>query len=215
MEKTVDRLILVIGAGASLFHLYIGWFGEPHAIFTRSIHLMLMGTLAFLIHPVIKTRPIATNIIDIILVAILVWSGIYLIVNFEDLAWRQGMPTQLEVWMGLLCLVVVIEMARRTMGWPLPILSVFFIIYGIYGPYFGYFSHRPYSLERISSQLFLTTEGVFGLPIGVSASFILLFILFGAFLNLSGAGEFFFDLAYAMAGRRRSGPAQAACNSVN
>lgn len=210
MDKTINRLILIIGAGASLFHLYIGWFGEPHAIFSRSIHLMLMGTLTFLMYPLVRQRSVLTSIIDLVLVAILVWSGTYLIVNFEELAWRQGMPTELEVWMGLLCLVVVVEMARRTMGWPLPLLSAFFIIYGVYGPYFGYFSHRPYSLERISSQLFLTTEGIFGLPIGVSASFILLFILFDAFLNLSDAGEFFFDLAYAMAGRRRSGPAQAA-----
>lgn len=210
MHNSINRLILVIGAGTSLFHLYIGWFGEPHAIFSRSIHLMLMGALTFLMFPLFKERRGITNFIDIILVAILVWSCTYLIINFEGLAWRQGMPTQLEVWMGLLCLVVVVEMARRTMGWSLPILSGFFIIYGIFGPYFGYFSHRPYSLERISSQLFLTTEGIFGLPLGVSASFILLFILFGAFLNLSGAGQFFFDLSYAMAGRRRSGPAQAA-----
>lgn len=210
MDKVIDRLILIIGVGASLFHMYIGWFGEPHAIFSRSIHLMLMGTLAFLMIPLLNKRNLFTSVVDAVLIGILAFSGIYLIVNFQDLAWRQGMPTELEVWMGILCVIVVVEMARRTMGWPLPLLSAFFIFYGVYGPYFGYFSHRPYSLERIASQLYLTTEGILGLPIGVCASFILLFILFGAFLNMSGAGEFFFDLAHALAGRRRSGPAQAA-----
>jgi len=210
MQKTIDRLVLVIGILASLFHLYIGWFGEPHAIFSRSIHLMFMTVLALLIYPMVQGERKYSIGCDILLMGLMIWAGTYLIVNFVDLAWRQGMPTELEIWLGMICIVIVLEITRRAMGWSLPLLSIFFIVYGIYGPYFGYFSHRPYSLERIASQLYLTTEGIYGLPIGVCASFILLFILFGAFLNMSGAAEFFFDLAYAIAGRRRAGPAQAA-----
>lgn len=211
MQKGIDYVILVVGILTSLFHLYIGWFGEPHAIFSRSIHLMLMTVLALLMHPMIKgTNRKYTIFLDFCIMALMIWAGSYLIINFVELAWRQGMPTELEIWLGIICVLIVLEITRRAMGWALPILSVFFIVYGIYGPYFGYFSHRPYSIERIASQLFLTTEGVFGLPIGVCASFILLFILFGAFLNMSGAAEFFFDLAYAIAGRRKAGPAQAA-----
>jgi len=210
MQKTIDRLILVIGILASLFHLYIGWFGEPHAIFSRSIHLMFMTVLALLIHPMLKGGRKYSIGWDILLMGLMIWAGSYLIINFVDLAWRQGMPTELEIRLGIISIIIVLEITRRAMGWALPLLSIFFVVYGIFGPYFGYFSHRPYSFERIASQLYLTTEGIYGLPIGVCASFILLFILFGAFLNMSGAAAFFFDLAYAIAGRRRAGPAQAA-----
>ncbi|RKX75965.1 MAG: C4-dicarboxylate ABC transporter permease [Spirochaetes bacterium] len=209
-QKIVNRAILVIGVAASLFHLYMGWFGPPHAVFIRSIHLIFMVTLAVLRKPLSRKRWKYFIWIDLLFIAIIIWAAIYLIVNFVDIAMRMGMPTKLETWMGIAVIIVVLEVTRRTMGWAIPILAGFFIIYGIFGPYFGYFSHRPYSIERISSQLFLTTEGIFGLPLGVSASFILLFILFGAFLNMSGAGEFFFDLAYSVAGKRRAGPAQTA-----
>jgi len=104
-------------------------------------------------------------------------------------------------------IIVVLESTRRVVGNVIPGIALFFLLYAYFGPYFGSLAHRTYSIKRIASQLYLTTEGIFGLALGVSASFILLFILFGAFIREFGGGEFFFNLSSSIGKNRRSGPA--------
>lgn len=124
---------------------------------------------------------------------------------------REGMAIPSDIWIGTIMTLLVLEGARRSMGWPLPIMAAVALAYAFWGPYFpGMLAHGGFPLEEIAPFLYLRTDGIFGTPLGVSASFIFLFVLFGAFLNLSGAGQFFIDLAVAVAGRSRGGSGKAA-----
>jgi len=113
--------------------------------------------------------------------------------------------------MGGITILLVLEATRRAIGPELPIVVIVFLLYAYFGPYMpGYFAHRGYSLERIIEHLYMQTEGIFGIPLGVSSSFVFLFILFGAVLNKTGMGKFFIDLSMALAGHTTGGPAKVA-----
>ncbi|MCC8193339.1 MAG: TRAP transporter permease, partial [Deltaproteobacteria bacterium] len=113
--------------------------------------------------------------------------------------------------LGIFMILLVIEATRRSMGWPLPIVATVALVYGIFGPYFpGMLGHRGFSIDTLAPFMYLRTDGIFGVPLGVSASFIFLFCLFGSFLTISGAGQFFIDLAVALTGRSLGGAGKAA-----
>ena len=117
-------------------------------------------------------------------------------------------PTDLEIWMGGVLVILILEGTRRTVGMPIVLVAVAFLAYGMLGPYMpDMLAHKGYSPQRLVSYLVWTTEGVFGIPIAVSATFVVVFIIFGAFLDKLGAGNFFIQLALALTGRRRGGPA--------
>jgi TRAP transporter 4TM/12TM fusion protein len=127
---------------------------------------------------------------------------------------RAGKFLDVDVIMGTILILLVLEAARRSAGWPVPIVAIFFLLYALLGPYLPEFLiHKGYSIKRISTYLALSTDGVFGVPLGVSATFIFLFILYGAILQKSGAGKFFTDLAFSVTGWSRGGPAKAAVTS--
>jgi TRAP transporter 4TM/12TM fusion protein len=122
-----------------------------------------------------------------------------------------GGLSELDRWLGLTMVLVVLEAARRTIGILLPAVSFTFLLYAYFGPYMpGWLVHKGYDLERIVQELYVTSGGIYGIPIGVSSTFIIVFILFGTFLKGSGGGQYFIDLAYAVAGRFRGGPAKTA-----
>lgn len=205
-------LVAGIAISASLFHLYTALYGLLPAMYQRGVHWMFMGVLLFLLYPISKGRP--KNKIDIwdwcfaILLAI---GCLNILINWDAISQREGMPTSSDIYLGVMMIILVIEGARRSMGWPLPIVAIVTLIYALFGPYFpGLLGHGGFPLKELAPFEYLRTDGIFGVPLGVSASFIFLFVLFGAFLSSSGAGKFFIDLAVALTGRSQGGPGKAA-----
>ena len=201
-----------IALAASLFHLYTAAFGLLSAMYQRGVHWMFMGSLIFLIYPVSKSRP--KNKIDIwdwVLAALMAGGCLNILLNWDAIAMREGMPIASDIYIGTMMIILVIEAGRRSMGWPLPIVAIIATIYALFGPYFpGVLAHGGFPLEELAPFQYLRTDGIFGVPLGVSASFIFLFVLFGAILSVTGAGQFFIDLSLALTGRSQGGPGKAA-----
>jgi TRAP transporter 4TM/12TM fusion protein len=138
--------------------------------------------------------------------AVLYWAG-----EFESLNYRAGAETELDAMISIIGLLVSLEVCRRVLGWSMTLIGIFMICYAYFGPYFPeIIAHRGFGFERLSTALFLTTNGVFGVMANVLATYVILFIFFGAFLHKSGAGKFFIDLPMAMAGKSTGGPAKVA-----
>lgn len=201
-----------LALAASLFHLYTAAFGLLPAMHQRGIHWLFMGVLLFLLYPVTQGRPKdRIDIWDWLCAAVMAAGCLNIVLNWDAIAFREGLPIASDIYMGLAMIFLVLEGARRSMGWPLPIMAIIALVYALYGPYFpGLLAHGGFPLEEIAPFQYLRTDGIFGVPLGVSASFIFLFVLFGAFLSSSGAGQFFIDLAVALTGRSQGGPGKAA-----
>src|SRR5690606_13226497 len=149
--------------------------------------------------------------IDVILAAASVAISLYIVINYEAIVFRMGSPTSTDITMGTVAILVLLEATRRTAGRGMMLVVIVFLLYAYYGPYMpGTLAHRGFSYARIVYHLYLFQEGIYGLPLGVAATFVFTFILFGALLEKTGAGQFFIDLAYALTGRSRGGPAKAA-----
>lgn len=198
----------------SLFQLYTGVFGVLTAQLQRSIHLGFALALIFLLFPArkkdrgVKHRPAW---FDYILALTAVAVGAYWPLMIDDLVMRVGRLTDLDFYIGLAAIILVLEATRRAVGLPITIIATLFLAYAVYGPYMpGFLAHRGLDLERLVQTMFYTTEGILGTPLGVSSTFIFLFLLFGAFLVKTGVGQYFNDLALSIAGKRIGGPAKVA-----
>jgi TRAP transporter 4TM/12TM fusion protein len=140
-----------------------------------------------------------------------IFAALYLTLNLDAIVSRAGAWSAIDVFAGTVAVVTLLEACRRALGWPISLIAVSFIGYAYAGPLFpGVLRHGGYSTGRLVGQLYLGQEGIYGIPLGVAASFVFIFILFGALLEVTGAGQFFIDLAYAVTGRQRGGPAKAA-----
>jgi TRAP transporter 4TM/12TM fusion protein len=205
-------LITLVGIAMSLFHIYTAQFGVYSAMVQRPVHLTFAFVLIFLLHPSRRERGKGwVWLLDGLFIALSVISLIHLVVTFKEVVLRGGAATKLDLWLGGILILLVIEGTRRVLGWALPIISTVFILYAFLGKYIpGLWGHRGIDLETLISYQYLTTEGIFGLPLGVSATFIYIFILFGGFLVASGTGEFFIDFANSLTGHLRGGPAKVA-----
>ncbi|MFP4015790.1 MAG: TRAP transporter permease [Halanaerobiales bacterium] len=205
-------LISLLAITLSLFHLYTSGFGLLLALKQRAFHLLLIIPLAFLLYPFKKDKQsVKPSILDMVfsLAGIIVTT--YIIFNLETLALRAGRYTSLDLVLGAILILLVLEGTRRSIGMALPVVAVIFLLYAYFGPYMpGPLAHRGFSISRIISQLYLTTEGIFGIPIGVSATFVFMFVLLGAFLERTGVSKYLLDLAFASMGHKRGGPAKAA-----
>jgi len=204
------RFIAVLAILFSLFHLYTAFAGVLPAQIQRSIHLTFALVLVYLLYPAKKDMPRnKLHWSDVCLAAIGAFVGLYISFNYEALIYRAGEQTTLDIIVAWTAILLVLEAARRVVGLPIVIIASTFLLYAKMGPYMpGFLNHRGYSLSRIASHMYYTTEGILGIPIGVSATFIFLFILFGAFLEKTGIGKFFIDLANSVAGRAVGGPAK-------
>lgn len=179
----------------------------------RAIHLMFGLLLIFFIYPLFKRKSLLGFMIDLIFVIMVVITNLYLVINFEDIIYRVGSPNRIEIVLGVILVLVVLEAARRSIGIALPLISLLFLVYGFVGPYLPYpdiLGHRGFSLSSIMNTQYISMLGIFSIPIGVSSTFVFLFVLFGAFLETSGAGDFFNNLAYKMTGKLVGGPAKTA-----
>lgn len=198
------------------FHLYTAQFGLFSAMVQRPVHLFFACTLVLLIFPIKRfwseaDYPLGLRIFDWALIAAVAVALYHIAAGYKDLVARGGAATETDLWLGGLILILVLETTRRVMGPALPIITIVALSYTLFGHHIpGLWGHRLIDLEQLISYQYLTTEGLFTIPLGVSASFIFIFILFGAFLVASGTGEFFIKFANALAGHLRGGPAKVA-----
>lgn len=198
----------------SLFHLYTAGFGVLGDLNQRAAHLMFTFVLIFLAYAASPTSRSRLALLDVGLAVLGAVAAGYLLFNYEYVVSRELYITPIKPWEWVLAVatvLLVLEAARRTNGWPLVIVAVAFLVYAFVGPYLpGLLSHRGVPPSKLVDQLYLTVEGIFGIALAVSSTFVFLFILFGAFLEKSGTGEFFIDLSKAMVGNMRGGPAKMA-----
>ncbi|MCE5263092.1 MAG: TRAP transporter permease [Deltaproteobacteria bacterium] len=209
-------LVKIIAVCFSLFQLYTAMFGLFSAQIQRPTHLMFALTLIYLLYPTRKpqkTRSAGLQIhpLDIALSLLSITVASYSLLTYENLMESAGLYSTTDYIMAALGILLTLEATRRIVGLPIVIIASCFIAYAILGPYFpGFLNHRGYEIKRIVTHLWFTTEGVMGIPLGVSATFIFLFILFGAFLTSTGIMDFFMDISNAIAGWASGGPAKVA-----
>ena len=204
--------LTIFAVVVSLYHMYTAYFGTPPVLIHRSVHVAMILALAFAMYPPVK-KASRTKIpfYDVILILLSIATAVYVYVNYDDIVRRAGVATTWDVIMAAVLVLLVLEAARRISGWALPVLGVLFVLYAVFGREIpGMFRHRGYSWDSTFNFLYLTTEGIYGTAIGVAASYIFLFVLFGAVLQKSGMGQFFNDIALALAGQSRGGPAKVA-----
>ncbi|MBS3920518.1 MAG: TRAP transporter permease [Deltaproteobacteria bacterium] len=213
LKGWLSHFITLLAIGASLYHLFYAYFHPFFALDHRAIHWGFMSSLIFLLYPFSKKispkkRP---SLFDLAFWLVSIGICLWIFINSYDIMNRAGRFLDVDIIMGTILILLVLEAARRSTGWPVPVVAIFFLLYALLGPYLPEFLiHKGYSIKRISTYLALSTDGVFGVPLGVSANFIFLFILYGAILQKSGAGKFFTDLAFSLTGWTRGGPAKAA-----
>lgn len=207
----VRYLFMAIAIVGALFHLYILNFNPIDPWVFRSTHLVFGTVLGLMLYPGWRTKSNKLPIIDWILIIASIYIGFYIYANLDQIVFRFGVtPTDMDFYVALLGLLLVIEFTRRTSGWTLPILAMVFIAYVFLGPYLpGILNHNGYSLERFVTYVY-GLDGVFGVTTDVSSKYIILFIIFGAFLQMSGVGQYFMNVAFSVAGNMRGGPAKVA-----
>lgn len=214
-----EKLALAVGVAASLFHLYFATIGLLTTITVRSGHLIFAMCMIFLIYPLSKkfkpqTSTLAVRsaqIVDLGLCILAITVGLYIIIIYPQMVYHLGDLTIWDKVFGAIVILLTLEITRRTIGYTLTMIAVIALAYAYLGPYLpDVMAHRGFSIERIVSQMYCTLEGIYGIPIGVMATYVYLFVLFGAFLQNTGATDFFIDLAYAMTGHYVGGPAKTA-----
>ena len=230
-------VIAAVSAAAALFHLYAAGFSPFTALIQRPVHLALMAALGFLgvgvqrkrrasaaaevveadgdtTDPVDEEESVSSDELswlNWVLAGITVLVCGYLASQNQQLVSRSANPTQLDLIAGGVLILLVLELARRATGWGLVTVCLLALGYAFAGPYLpGFLAHRGYGVVRLVEQLFLSTEGIWGVPLGVSADFVYLFVLFGAVLDVAGGGALLIALANRVAGRTRGGPAKTA-----
>ena len=218
-QGSMGRLIALLALLWSLFQLWIASplpFSLGFAVFndteTRAIHLAFALLLAFLVFPAFKRSPRdRVPLADIALGLLACATAAYLFIAYAELAQRPGNLTDLDLWVACLGLPLLLEATRRALGPALTVIAALFLLYSLLGPYMpGILAHRGVSLTALANHQWITTEGVFGIALGVSTSFVFLFVLFGALLERAGAGNYFIQLAFSLLGHLRGGPAKAA-----
>lgn len=209
LTGTVAKIIAIVAILMSAFHLFTAYHGTLLAMKQRSLHLIFAFTLGFALFPGSeKSSKTKIQILDwlLIIVSVVVWG--YIFFNVEEIALKGGRMTTFDMVMGVLSVLLTLEVTRRAVGPELPIVTIIFLLFAYFGRSLpGVFAHRGFNITRIVSHMYMTTEGIMGTPLGVSSTFVFMFILFGSFLDKTGVGEFFIDFAYALTGSTKSGPA--------
>lgn len=197
----------------SIFQLYAAGTGVLDAMRLRAWHMMFLLTMTFLLFPAFRKKGGTVRfptIFDIICILLTITVFGYFLINYNEIALRGGYLLQMDYIIGAIGVLLIFEAARRVVG-NLAILALIFLLYNFFGNYIpGMFGHGGFSINRVVDHMFWGSQGVFGTAIGVSATFVFLFILFGAFLNISGFSQFINDLALTIAGRSPGGPAKVA-----
>ncbi|MEG1913146.1 MAG: TRAP transporter permease, partial [Cloacibacillus sp.] len=207
------KMVSLLAVAMSCFHFYTSGFGLLLAQKQGAVHLAFTLALVFLLYPASSkhSKTSGIPIYDFILAAVGVASAMYLVVFFNDLVTRAGLPTQTDLVMGFLLIASLLEATRRISNPVLPCLAIVALLYCYFGRYMPeMLAHRGFSVARIVNHMYLGTEGIFGTPLEVSSTFVFMFILFGAVLEKTGLGRFIIDLSMALAGWSTGGPAKVA-----
>lgn len=206
----LSRFISVVFVLLSVFHIYTGFMGASSAMLQRGVHWAILSTVIFLLYPARgKGRPLSW--VDLLLAGMAASSGIYALSTWQRVAKEAGVTNKVDLVFGAIAIIVVLEVTRRVVGLPLMLVGAAFLLYAYFGAWLpGFLGHPFYSLRRIIAFLYSTTEGLFGIAMSVSSTYVALFVIFGAFLEKFGAGEFFVEASLALTGRFRGGPAKAA-----
>ena len=205
MAKFVSALAIAF----SVFQLYTAIFGVLDAQLQRAVHLGFGLALVYLLYPTFPGMTLRFS--DYVLAFLGAAAPAYLVIEYNELVLRAGTVTDVDFAVGLVGVLLVIEATRRVVGIPMVCVVMLFLAYAFLGPEMpGILAHRGLTPQQLVGHLFFTTEGIFGIPMGVSSTFIFLFILFGAYLDSTGLGKFFIDLANAVAGWASGGPAKVA-----
>ena len=209
-------VVIAVALLLAAFQIWTAGFGVLFALKQRIIHISLLGALTFYLRGLGSRFDMDADGLKKVFAwdrgfaVLMLASMVYLLWNYDAIQSRAGFPEPWDIAFGVIMIVMLLEMTRRVVGLALPIIAICFLLYAFLGPYMPtLIGHRGYDIERIVAQMYLTTEGIFGVPAGVSATFIYMFILYGAFLEKSGGGIFFIKLAYALTGRMLGGPAKA------
>jgi TRAP transporter 4TM/12TM fusion protein len=201
----MDIFITVVAVVMSLVHLYAA-VGVIMTQVLRGIHVMFVLFLTFLVFPSLERFKNRIVWYDILLALLAIAPIVYMLIDFEDFIYRAVVPTSWDKVFGVILILLVLEATRRTTGWIMPVIVMAFIVYAFIGPELPKpWTHRGYDLDRIVGHMYMTLEGIFGVPIDVSSTFIILFTIWGAFLEFSGAGKFFIDFSFAAMGGKPTG----------
>jgi len=203
-NSIVQKLLTLIGVGMSVFQLYVAFMGPPQAYVMRGIHLAFAIALAYLMFPGFRRRE-TVSLFDLIIMLLAVAASLYPAVFVDYMVNRMYYvddPNLLDNIFGWTLIILLMEATRRVTGWALPFIALAFFVYAV--------TWGNQSFDIVLDQLYLTTEGVFGIPLYVSATYVMLFILFGTFVERSGAGQLFMDFALAFTGSSAGGPAKVA-----
>ncbi len=208
----LGKFIAALAIAFSVFQVYTAAFGVLDAMIQRAIHLGFGLSLIYLLYPSSKKwSRNKLHPLDALLAVAGAAAPAYIVIFYQQLVLRAGTTTPLDIVVGVLGMALVIEATRRVVGLPIVIIAGLFILYAFAGPYIpGRLAHRGARLDTLIGHLFFTTEGIFGIPLGVSSTFIFLFILFGAYLEKTGLGQYFIDISNSIAGWASGGPAKVA-----
>jgi TRAP transporter 4TM/12TM fusion protein len=212
LSGKIGLFVLIFCVLTSLIHIWYNSFGLIEMMKKTSFHLTLMMGITFLTRPASsrspKDRP---SLIDWIFFSLVMYIGVYFQLAYSRLMESMLQPNLSDIIYGIITVVLIIEAARRTIGIPFTLLCIIFLVYTYLGPYVpGIFAHRGFNLNRILVRMTMTSEGILGIALIISASYVFMFILFSSFLKVTKASEFFNDLAFALTGRNRGGPAKIA-----
>ncbi|MBX6322386.1 MAG: TRAP transporter large permease subunit, partial [Rhodospirillaceae bacterium] len=212
------KLLAVVAVAWSLFQL---WYASPIPFalgfgvisdgLARSIHLAFALFLAATAYPAFKRSPRRRiPLFDWVLALAGAAASLYLVVFYRELTQRPGLPTTADIVVSVIGVLVLLEMARRAVGPAITVIATLMLGYIFAGPHLpGLLAHKGASLSRVASQMWLTSEGIFGVALGVSTNVVFMFVLFGTLLEKAGAGNYFIQLAFSLLGRYRGGPAKA------
>jgi TRAP transporter 4TM/12TM fusion protein len=196
----VGIIVTAIAVVSSLFHLYAAYDIVPTQPL-RYTHVAFVMVLCFLLFPVAARFRNRIRWWDVIAAAVSVAILGYALWGGEDFTDRAAVPERLDVVLGVIFIVLLLEATRRTTGWIMPVVAILFILYAMTGPYLPPpWTHRGYTFSRLVGHLFITLEGIFGVAVDVSSTLIIMFTIYGAFLQHSGAGKFFIDFSMALMG---------------
>ena len=207
-RRLTGKMALFITAVAvlmSLIHLYAA-IGIIMTQVLRGIHVMFVLFLSFLVFPSFKRFKNRIIWYDFLLAFLGVAVIVYMLIDFEAFIYRSVIPNFWDKFFGIILILLVLEATRRTTGWIMPAIVIAFLIYAFIGPELpSPWTHRGYDVDRVVGHMYMTLEGIFGVPIDVSSTFIILFTIWGAFLEASGAGKFFIDFSFAAMGGKATG----------
>ncbi len=204
-SKALKTLITVLAVTMSLYHMYVAGFGPPEAVIFRGIHLMFAFGLVFLLYPSSAQGGVTARSYDMLLLAMGLAAIGHIFIDYENFTNRIiyiDELTRTDLFYSFVMVVIVLEGTRRVIGWALPLTAIAFVAYAAF--------FTQIKLPVLMEQLYFSTEGIFGSTLGVSASYVMLFVVFGAFMEKSGTGQLFMDFAMSITGKSAGGPGKVA-----